>query len=166
MGDSYLQSLGQEVPILMNTMQPWCLAKVGPAQPGRDLKRGPWSSCMPLAPSHCCGLSAAVLSPPATGNQLPEMAKRWREMWWSGDDWCLLVPECPLCPLDRSSLLHRFCPQSGQRLETQVWHGGEQGEDTGGGKVRTPRKQVCPFGHPPIQHLLRVPSVPGTEATE
>lgn len=65
-----------------------------------------------------------------------------------------------------SSLLHRFCPQSGQRLETQVWHGGEQGEDTGGGKVRTPRKQVCPFGHPPIQHLLRVPSVPGTEATE
>ena len=102
MGDSYLQSLGQDVPILMNHMQPWCLAKVGPEQPGQDLKWGSLSPCMPLATSHCCGLSAAVLSPPlATGNQLPEMAKRWREMWWSGDDWCLLVPQCPLCPLDR-----------------------------------------------------------------
>lgn len=30
-----------------------------------------------------------------------------------------------------SSLLHRFCPQSGQRLKTQMWHDGEEGEDDG-----------------------------------
>lgn len=78
-GDSYLQSLDQDVRVLMNIMQLWCLAKVGAWETWTGpevgllvLIRATFNLTLLLGQ---CNLFSLILWPLT---QFPEMAKRWR----------------------------------------------------------------------------------------
>lgn len=72
-GDSYLQSLDQDVRVLVTCiLGAW--PRRGPEQPGWDLTWGSLSSQAQFSTSHCYWVSATVLSPPlTTGSQLPRI---------------------------------------------------------------------------------------------
>lgn len=78
-GDSYLQSLDQDVRVLMNIMQLWCLAKVGAWETWTGpevgllvLIRATFNLTLLLGQ---CNWFSLILWPLT---QFPEMAKRWR----------------------------------------------------------------------------------------